>query len=91
MRNGVLHPQSPSYTIRSRLVLSQLTYKSTYCNPQATNVLLPQNVMAHLGEQWQSLTLAEQSVLVDIFHSPQSLFTFDSKPYHKAMNTFCKR
>jgi inositol 1,4,5-triphosphate receptor type 1 len=48
------------------------------------------NVMAHLGEQWQSLTLAEQSVLVDIFHSPQSLFTFDSKPYHKAMNTFCK-
>jgi hypothetical protein len=49
------------------------------------------NVMMHLGEQWQSLTLAEQSVLVDIFHSPQALFAFDSKPYHRAMNTFCKR
>ena len=50
-----------------------------------------QNVMVHLGDQWHTLILAEQSVLVDIFHSPQALFPFESKPYHKAMKTFCKR
>ncbi|XP_064398624.1 inositol 1,4,5-trisphosphate receptor type 2-like isoform X2 [Halichondria panicea] len=39
------------------------------------------NVMMHINDKWKELTIAEQSVLVNIFHSPEAVFIPGTKTY----------
>ena len=45
------------------------------------NSPLPQNVMMDINDKWKELTIAEQSVLVNIFHSPEAVFIPGTKAY----------
>ena len=37
--------------------------------------------MMHINDKWKELTIAEQSVLVNIFHSPEAVFIPGTKTY----------
>jgi len=49
------------------------------------------NVMAHMTDHWKDLIVAEQSVLVNIFHCPQALFPPSTKAYQEAKQTLVKK
>ena len=47
--------------------------------------------MAHMTDHWKDLIVAEQSVLVNIFHCPQALFPPSTKAYQEAKQTLVKK
>ncbi len=47
--------------------------------------------MAYLSEQWADLIKAENSVLVNIFHCPEALFSPNTVAYRDVQEKFVRR
>lgn len=71
--------------------LTQLTLSVPEENTNKTIIDGVANVMASLSEQWADMIQAEQSILVNIFFSPEAVFSPVTKAYREAQSRFVKR